>query len=111
MFFNVQVVKSASAQELLAKELLVKSLSSRPVNTGPLEVGKKIEKTIRFCFVKKKVGKNLCVVTGFARPVPGDWYEGGGQGVTQAAYRERPKRGFGRRWCESKSKKRNFEKY
>ena len=47
----------------------------------------------------------MCVVTGFARPVPGDWYEGGGQGVTQAAYRERPKRGFGRRWCESKSKK------
>ena len=54
----------------------------------------------------------MCVVTGFARPVPGDWYEGGGQGqgVTQAAYRERPKRGFGRRWCESKSKKRVFFK-
>ena len=54
----------------------------------------------------------MCVVTGFARPVPGDWYEGGGQGVTQAAYRERPKRGFGRRWCESKSKKNeNLKKY
>ena len=67
---------------------------------------KKNEKIIRFCFIKKKSWKKLvCVVTGFARPVPGDWYEGGGQGVTQAAYRERPKRGFGRRWCESKSKK------
>ena len=53
----------------------------------------------------------MCVVTGFARPGAGDWYEGGGQGVTQAAYRERPKRGFGRRWCESKSKNENFRKY
>ena len=85
VFFYVQVVKSAS----------------RSSWWNPFPPGQWIPDLWRWA--KKSWKKLVCVVTGFARPVPGDWYEGGG--LTEAAYRERPKRGFGRQWCESKSKK------